>query len=195
MTEERRKRISKFASKVLRHEPDLIGLELDADGYVMVDDLLAGMARKGLRVSREELVEVVETNDKRRFSFSEDRRRIRAVQGHSVKLEGSTVSPAAPPAVLYHGTADRNVGSILAQGLVPVSRIHVHLSLDIATATAVGKRHGRPVIFKIDAARANADGIIFYLAENGVWLCDALPPIYLTPIGESETVIREEATR
>jgi len=179
MTDETLRRISKFASKVLRHQPELIGVQLDADGYVKVEDLLSGMARKGLRVSRAELEEVVETNDKRRFSFSEDGSKIRAVQGHSVKLEGSTVTRSTPPAVLYHGTADRNVASILQQGLIPGSRIHVHLSLDVATATVVGRRHGRPVIFSVDANRASADGIAFYLAENGVWLCDALPAVYL----------------
>jgi putative RNA 2'-phosphotransferase len=179
MNEETRKRISKFASKVLRHQPELIGLQLDADGYVMVEGLLAGMASRGLRVSREELEEVVETNDKRRYSFSEDGEKIRAVQGHSVRLEGATVTPATPPPTLYHGTADRNVESIVRQGLIPGSRIHVHLSMDVATATAVGRRHGRPVVFTIDAEKAAQDGVQFYLAENGVWLCDTLPAVYL----------------
>lgn len=187
MNAETVKRISKFASKVLRHQPDLIGLELDADGYVKVDDLLAGMARKGLRVSRDALEQVVETNDKRRFSFSEDGTRIRAAQGHSVRLGGSTVTPTAPPPVLFHGTADRNVAAILREGLIPGSRIHVHLSPDIATATAVGRRHGRPVVLEVDAARASAEGITFYLSENGVWLCDRLPAQYLVLSPEDRT--------
>ena len=180
MTDETRKRISKFASKVLRHQPGLIGAELDADGYMAVADLLAGMASNGMRVSREQLAEVVETNDKGRFGFSADGRKIRAVQGHSVALEGSTVTRADPPDVLYHGTADRNVAAIFREGLIPGRRIHVHLSKDVATATTVGSRHGRPVVLRIDAKHAAAAGVPFYLAENGVWLCDALPPKYLS---------------
>ena len=180
MTEEAIRRISRFASKVLRHEPGLVGAELDADGYMAVELLLRGMARKGMQVSFEDLVEVVETNDKRRFSFSEDRKKVRAVQGHSVRLAGSTVTPADPPPVLYHGTAERVVGAILREGLVPQSRIHVHLSKDVPTAIAVGRRHGKPVVLRVDAARAVADGVQFYLAENGVWLCDRLPPTYLS---------------
>jgi putative RNA 2'-phosphotransferase len=182
MTEETIKRISKFASKVLRHQPGLIGAELDADGYMGVDMLLAGMATKGLRVSRANLDEVVENNDKRRFSFSEDGTKIRAVQGHSVPLEGSTVTRATPPDILYHGTAETSVAAILRQGLIPGRRIHVHLSKDVETATSVGRRHGRPVILKIDAKRADADGVPFYLAENGVWVCDTLPAEYLSKV-------------
>src|SRR5437763_445048 len=182
LTDEIKRTVSKFASKVLRHQPGLIGAELDADGYMAVDALLAGMARKCVPISRAELEEVVETNDKRRFSFSEDGTKIRAVQGHSVQLEGSTVTPAAPPDVLFHGTAHRNVEAILREGLIPGRRIHVHLSKDVATATTVGRRHGKPHVFQIDARRASADGVAFYLAENGVWLCDALPPKYLSPV-------------
>jgi len=180
MTEEALKRISKFASKVLRHAPETIGATLDADGYIPVDDLLAGMASKGMRVSLDGLIEVVENNDKRRFGFSEDRTKIRAVQGHSVRLEGSTVTAAIPPAILYHGTAEGTVATILREGLIPQSRIHVHLSKDVVTAAAVGRRHGRPVVLLVDAERAAAEGVTFYLAENGVWLCDALPPSYLS---------------
>jgi putative RNA 2'-phosphotransferase len=186
MNEEQRKRISKFASKVLRHQPELIGAALDKDGYLPVDVLLAGMARNGMRVSRSDLDDVVALNDKKRFSLSPDGAKIRAAQGHSVQISGSTVTPAAPPPLLYHGTAERSVESILREGLRPGSRIHVHLSIDAETAVTVGRRHGRPVVLRIDAQRAHENGVAFYLAENGVWLCDALPLEYLA-IGTSES--------
>ena len=179
MTEADRRRASKFMSMALRHQPEVIGLNLDVEGYVPVDDLLKGMRRKGFQLQREDLDEIVETNDKKRFSFSKDGTKIRAAQGHSVDLEGSTVQERKPPDVLYHGTAEKTAPLIDDGGLRPMSRIHVHLSLDVETAIKVGSRRGRPVIFKVLAAKAHREGYRFYLAENGVWLTDSLPPDFL----------------
>ena len=91
--------------------------------------------------------------------------------------------PSVPPAVLFHGTASRNVDAIRAEGLKPGTRQQVHLSLDTETARRVGMRHGTPVIFRVDAARMHADGISFWQADNGVWLTDEVPPSYLVPVG------------
>jgi putative RNA 2'-phosphotransferase len=170
--------LSKFLSFVLRHKPDAIGLVLDPQGWVGIDDLIAKADAAGTRFSRDDLRRVVETNDKKRFSISDDGLRIRAAQGHSVSVELG-LAPREPPRVLYHGTATRFVASILSEGLKPQSRQHVHLSLDEATAQRVGQRHGKPAILLIDALGMHSEGMRFYVADNGVWLTDHVPPRFL----------------
>lgn len=170
--------LSKFLSFVLRHKPDSIDLVLDAQGWASVDALIAKSELAGTPFSREALLHVVETSDKKRFSLSADGQRIRAAQGHSVNVELGLL-PQEPPGVLYHGTASRFVESILSEGLKPQSRQQVHLSADEATARRVGQRHGEPVIFRIDALRMHTNGFRFYCAENGVWLTDQVPAHFL----------------
>ncbi|HEX6369059.1 MAG TPA: RNA 2'-phosphotransferase [Longimicrobium sp.] len=171
-------RMSRFVSKVLRHAPESVGLRLDEAGWVDVDDLLAAAARSGVALDRATLERVVAENDKQRFALSGDGVRIRASQGHSVPVELG-LAPAVPPDVLFHGTADRSLESIRAQGLVPGRRTHVHLSADEATAVNVGRRHGRPVVLRVEAGRMHRAGHAFYRSENGVWLTVAVPPEHL----------------
>lgn len=173
--------ISRFLSFVLRHEPGSIGLSLDDHGWADVDELLAKSRASGKSFSREQLLEVVATNDKKRFTLSPDQKRIRAAQGHSVEVDLG-LSPLVPPAHLYHGTASRFLDSIWREGLKPQSRQQVHLSADIATATAVGRRHGKPAILQVDSGRMAAAGHLFYRAENGVWLTDSVPVAFLTDV-------------
>ena len=171
--------LSKFLSFVLRHKPDAIGLTLDGQGWAGIDDLVAKGNAAGTRFGRDDLLNVVATSDKKRFSLSPDGERIRAAQGHSVAVELGLV-PREPPPVLYHGTATRFVESILGKGLKPQSRQQVHLSLDEVTARRVGQRHGKPVILKVDAMRMHAEGFKFFVADNGVWLTDEVPPEFLS---------------
>ena len=171
-------KVSKYLSKHLRHQPERLGLALEPGGWVAVDDLLRACAEHNFVLTRAELEEVVERNDKRRFAFDATGTRIRASQGHSVEVDLG-LAPAAPPAVLFHGTSDRSVESILRDGLSRRGRHHVHLSPDVATATRVGARHGRPVVLEVAAARMAADGHEFYLTANGVWLTLAVPAAYL----------------
>jgi putative RNA 2'-phosphotransferase len=171
--------LSKFLSFVLRHKPDAIGLTLDSQGWADIDELIGKANASGTPFSHADLLGVVETSDKKRFSISADRLRIRAAQGHSVSVELGLL-PKEPPPVLYHGTATRFAESILSEGLKPQTRQQVHLSLDEATARRVGQRHGKPVIFSVDAARMHAQGFNFFLADNGVWLTDQVPPQFLT---------------
>ena len=172
--------LSKFLSFVLRHKPDAIGLTLDPQGWVSIDELVEKGNAAGTRLGREDLLHVVATSDKKRFSVSDDGQRIRAAQGHSVAVELG-LSPQEPPSILYHGTATRFVHSILSEGLKPQARQQVHLSVDEATAHRVGQRHGKPVILKIEALRMHAKGFNFFLADNGVWLTDQVPPEFLAP--------------
>jgi putative RNA 2'-phosphotransferase len=171
--------LSKFLSFVLRHKPDAIGLVLDTQGWVGIDDLIAKAEAAGTRFSRDDLLHAVETSDKKRFTVSPDGLRIRAAQGHSVAVELG-LPPREPPPVLFHGTATRFVESIRREGLKPQQRQQVHPSLDEATAHRVGQRHGKPVIFTVDTMRMHAQGFAFYLADNGVWLTDHVPSQFLT---------------
>ena len=177
------KRISKFLSLVLRHRPETVGLELSPDGWVDVDELLSACRANGRSISRAVLNEVVATNDKRRFSFSDDGQQIRANQGHSVDVDLG-LEPVEPPERLYHGTVARFLEAIRREGLVRGNRQHVHLSADRQTADNVGQRRGRPVILVVESGRMHADGHKFYLSDNGVWLADAVPPEYLRFPGE-----------
>ena len=178
MTEARLVKISKYLSKHLRHDPERLGLTLEAGGWVGVDDLLAACARKQMTITRDELDTVVAQNNKQRFSFDETGARIRANQGHSVDVD-LQLEPVTPPDVLYHGTGHQSVDAILAEGLRKQNRHHVHLSADTETARAVGARHGRPNILVVDARAMHDAGHIFYRSDNGVWLADAVPPEFL----------------
>jgi putative RNA 2'-phosphotransferase len=178
LDEKRAVRTSKFLSLVLRHQPEAVGLVLDEGGWVDVAELIAACAAHGRRFSREELDHVVATNDKQRFAFSADGRRIRASQGHSVEVELG-LAAAAPPDVLFHGTAAATLPLILREGLKPMSRQDVHLSADPETAVRVGSRHGRPVVLAVDAAGLAAQRHVFRVSANGVWLTARVPPEWL----------------
>ncbi len=178
MTDERLIRVSKFLSNHLRHDPAGLGLTLAPGGWVDVDELLAACAKKNVRLTRDELNEVVAENSKQRFSFDETGARIRANQGHSVDVDLQLV-PATPPAVLYHGTGYLAAEAIRREGLRKMKRHHVHLSADGETARIVGARHGRPVVFLVDAQAMHDDGHTFFRSDNGVWLTDDVPPAYL----------------
>jgi putative RNA 2'-phosphotransferase len=171
--------LSKFLAKHLRHAPADLGLTLEPGGWVSVDDLLAASARAGFPIAYDDLIECVETNDKKRYSFDESGDRIRANQGHSTPVD-LQLEEATPPADLFHGTVDRFLTAILAEGLKKCKRHHVHLSKDIETARKVGARRGKPVILRVDAGRMHGEGFKFYLSTNGVWLTHAVPMSFIT---------------
>jgi putative RNA 2'-phosphotransferase len=168
--------LGKFIALVLRHQPDAAGLTLDKEGYAQVSALLANRAQP---MTREELDYVVATDSKGRYAYDNTRERIRANQGHSLRVDVG-LKQAVPPAKLYHGTADRSVNAILREGLKPMSRQHVHMSASEDTAVDVGGRHGKATVLLVDALDAHEDGIKFYLSENGVWLADVVPAQYLS---------------
>ncbi|HSI83847.1 MAG: RNA 2'-phosphotransferase [Candidatus Methylacidiphilales bacterium] len=172
---------SRFMSSVLRHNPDSVGIRLDANGWVKVEILLEALHRKGHNLSEKDLAELVRTNDKQRFAFSEDGERIRASQGHSVPIELG-LQPQTPPDTLYHGTIAKFWDGIMQHGLLKMKRTHVHLSPDIATAEKVGARHGKPLILSVATGRMHQEGHLFYHSENGVWLVHTVPPQYLTQL-------------
>ena len=180
MTDKEKVTISKFLSLVLRHKPDKAGITLDEHGWADVSVLLEGAKKTGrVAFSFDDLKYVVQNNDKQRFTFSDDFAKIRANQGHTIQVDVQ-MTEAQPPAILYHGTVTSSLKSILADGLLPMKRLHVHLSEDVDTAGIVGnRRKGGATILKIDAAGMHEAGHKFYLSANGVWLTDAVPAKYI----------------
>ncbi|MEP7279935.1 MAG: RNA 2'-phosphotransferase [Bacteroidota bacterium] len=172
------KHISKFMSLVLRHKPEQIGLYIDENGWASVQELVEKMNAKGVRTDSGTIYMLVESNEKKRFALNTDKTMIRASQGHSIEVE-LNLTALVPPVVLYHGTSNRFLQSILDHGLQKQTRNHVHLSATIETATAVGSRHGKPVVLAINAKAMHDAGFLFYLSANKVWLTDSVPSQYL----------------
>jgi len=169
-------KVSKYLSKHLRHQPDRIGITLDENGWVAVDELMRAADEHGFRITRAELDHVVAVNDKQRFTI--DGARIRANQGHTVEVD-LDLPPAEPPAYLYHGTVARSLDAIRTEGLRAMNRHHVHLSPDRETATRVGARRGRPIVLSVHAGAMHRSGHLFHVSSNGVWLTEAVPPEFL----------------
>ena len=179
INEKENKKISKFLSYVLRHKPESIDLKLDGNGWAETNDLLEKMKANTFEVSAEMLEHIVATNNKQRFSFNENKTKIRASQGHSINVE-LNLKAATPPEYLYHGTGEKFVSSILANGLQKRERQQVHLSKDTETAIEVGQRHGKPRVFIVEAAHMCSEGFLFYLSDNNIWLTDHVPAKYLS---------------
>lgn len=170
--------ISKYISLILRHKPEAAGITLDEHGWADVYDLIGGVKKKYPGFCFKLLEQIVETDNKQRYSFDEHRLYIRANQGHSIPVDVE-LEEKEPPEYLWHGTGEKYFESICKQGLIPKSRLYVHLSTDIDTAENVGKRHGMPEIFSVDAGQMYRDGYKFYLSKNGVWLTKEVPKKYL----------------
>jgi putative RNA 2'-phosphotransferase len=168
-------KISKYLSKILRHDPGKAGIELDGNGWADVKDLIS---KSGMSISVEELIYVVNSNNKKRFSFDKDKRRIRANQGHSIKVDVE-LEQRIPPVVLFHGTAKHKVESILGTGLNSGTRLHVHLTEDRELAMTTGKRKGDSVVLCVESKKMNDAGFPFFLSKNNVWLTKEVPPEYL----------------
>jgi len=168
---------SKYISLILRHKPETIGITLDEHGWANVDELIEGVNRTH-PLTRDLLEEIVHTDEKGRYSFNEDKTLIRANQGHSIPVDVD-LEEVCPPEFLFHGTGEKYVSSIDAQGLIPKSRLYVHLSENHDTAVKVGSRHGKAVVYKVLAEQMSKAGIPFYRSVNGVWLTKAVPIEYL----------------
>jgi putative RNA 2'-phosphotransferase len=178
MNEKQKNNLSKFISLILRHKPETIGISLDEHGWANVEELINGIKESGKEIDMNILEDIVRTDNKQRYSFNGDKRFIRANQGHSVKVDVE-LKEMQPPDFLYHGTANRFMDSIMNEGFKPMSRLYVHLSKDFDTAMAVGKRHGSPIVLKIDAKRMYEAGKKFYLSENGVLLTESVDKKYI----------------
>lgn len=171
------KSISKYMSLILRHKPETIGIALDEHGWARVSELIEGIS-KTHPFDKEMLEQIVATDSKQRYSFNEDKTLIRANQGHSIPVDVE-LKKAQPPEFLWHGTGEKYLASIEKTGLIPKSRLYVHLSTDEKTAIEVGRRHGKPFVYKVLSGKMFLDGHEFYLSKNGVWLTKQVPVEYL----------------
>lgn len=176
--------LGKFISLILRHDPKIINITLDENGWGNVDELIKGINKKGMHIDFNTLERMVYENNKQRYSFNDDKTKIRANQGHSIKVD-IELDEKIPPEYLYHGTATRFIDSIMESGVQKQSRQFVHLSTDLNTAYSVGKRHGKPIALKINAKVMFEDGYKFYLSKNAVWLTEFVPSKYISVVGGS----------
>ena len=167
----------KFIALILRHKPEVIGIHLDEHGWANVDELITGIA-KTQEFNMAMLEEIVRTDNKQRYSFNNDKTKIRANQGHSIPVDVE-LEQKTPPDILWHGTGEKYVSSIEAEGLIPKTRLYVHLSSDPDTAIKVGSRHGKPVVYEVTAKKMQEDGYVFFQSVNGVWLTKQVPVKYL----------------
>lgn len=171
-------KLSIFISLILRHKPETIGIKLDDYGYADVNELIEKINNTGRNINIEILEQIVKEDNKQRYSFNDDRSKIRANQGHSINIDVE-LKELEPPEYLYHGTATRFLDNIKNEGIIKQSRLYVHLSRDIDTAIKVGKRHGVPVVLKINTGKMYENGYKFYLSENNIWLCKYIPFEYV----------------
>ena len=178
MNDKEMTRASKFLSLILRHEPDRVGLKLGDAGWVGVKELLQAVNRHGVSLTLDQLAHVVATSDKKRFAFSEDGRRIRANQGHSIAVD-LRYQPQVPPEFLYHGTAIRFLPGIRRHGLQRMQRHDVHLSAETKVTVQVGSRHGKPALLIIRSGDMHRAGHVFTCSANGVWLVKHVPPEFI----------------
>lgn len=184
-------KISRFISLILRHKPEEIGIKLDEHGWAKVNELVRGVRVKYPDFNADILEEIVRTDEKQRYSFDDTHTLVRANQGHSIPVDVE-LEQVEPPRYLYHGTATKYMDSIWKNGLVAKSRLYVHLSGDQNTAYAVGKRHGKPVIYRVRARSMHDREFIFYRSENGVWLTKEVPVEFLEMMFAVDDLVPEE---
>ena len=178
-------KMSKFLSLILRHHPEVANIELDSHGWANTDRLL-----ENINLDREDLVEIVETDSKGRYSISEDGKSIRANQGHSINVD-LEFEKVMPPEHLYHGTSTDKLDSISQSGLLPMQRQYVHLSKDYSTALITGKRYGEPAVLEISSQKMSEDGYEFFRSVNGVYLTKFVPCKYIEVLDKEPSKIKQ----
>ena len=178
MEKQKEQVISKYLSFILRHSPSNIDLNLTHDGWANIEDLIKkSKLHQNLNFTKEELNFVVLNNNKQRFLLSKDMLQIKANQGHSIQIDLGLLD-IEPPNYLYHGTAIRFLDRILKEGLKPMSRHAVHLSLSYEIAESVGIRHGKPIVIRIKAKEMHLENFKFQCTANNVWLTKIIEPKY-----------------
>lgn len=173
--------ISVFLSLILRHTPEEIEINLDKNGWANVDILVEKFNEKFGKFTKDDLVKIVNEDDKKRYSFDKSLEKIRANQGHSICVDVE-LTEKIPPEKLYHGTATRFIDSIMREGLKSMSRQYVHMYDEIYLTREIGNRYGTLVILELDAKKMSNDGYKFLISENNVWLTKSVPSKYIRRI-------------
>lgn len=174
-------KLSKTVSYILRHHPEDFDLKLAADASVKTAELLEALKNKFKNITKSDLIQLVKNDPKGRFSFLEDRKRIRANYGHSIEGVNPDYQAVKAPEILYHGTRHKVKDKILAAGLKPMGRNYVHLSVEIKEAKKVAlRRTTEPIIFKVKAFKAYQNGQKFYKTAEDIYLTDEISAEYLS---------------
>jgi putative RNA 2'-phosphotransferase len=172
------KALSKQLSWILRHEAERLNLAIDPEGYVRLDELLGVIRRDNPEVKEADIRAAVEEVEQRKQRFSIAGEWIRANYGHSLTMRIAQ-EVAVPPDELFHGTTVAALEIILREGLQPMQRQYVHLTLDTDLARSVGSRHGKACLVRVDARQARAAGVVFYRANRSFWLAEQVPAAFL----------------
>ncbi|KAL2130405.1 hypothetical protein VTI74DRAFT_6514 [Chaetomium olivicolor] len=204
--------LSKALSKLLRHQAQSAGVELDKEGYAPLDKVLSWGPLRSLAPTFSEILAAVHNSDKQRFALKPNPSTnpslnasstdpshwlIRANQGHSIKLDSEhllkPLSPESPtpegalpiPPFVIHGTYFAFWPSIVSSGgLKPMGRNHVHFSTGLPEDTEAGV---------ISGMRRDAEVLVYVdversMREGGIkwWMSDN--GVVLTEGGEDGLV-------
>lgn len=179
---EKYKKTSQYLAYLLRHAPETAELDMDQHGWVDVTQLLKNAKpQNGTKLTLEMLQEIVTTDNKGRYRFSADGKKIKACQGHSIPWVEPELEIRTPPEYLYHGTTTEALNEIMESGaILRMSRHAVHMQEDISKAwdSATRRKNKKPVVIKIAAGDMAKDGFQFSISENGVWFCETVPKKY-----------------
>lgn len=174
------RKLSTYISLILRHKPEIIGLELDKEGYLNVDELIEGVKLTGRNIDLEKLKNIVNKDEKGRYSFNKSGDKIRANQGHSIEGLDLGLEVVKDFLTIYHGTSKSNSKSIKERGLLPMSREFVHLTADLETAKKVGSRHGNEVlVYSVNVKKMLENKMLIFKSKNNVYLSKHIPFEYL----------------
>lgn len=188
-------RLSKLLALFLRHRPEEAGLQIDAYGFVPLDEMLKAVQERYPEVVEADIHKLVAGAPQQRFEITE--RGIRAVYGHSffVEMDGE---PIQVPETLYMGCLRKEVDRFRSAGIKPVDRYYVHLSMTRETAAERSHQPGDACVIEVAAAKAQAAGHLFYQRGEVVLTLEvpaefvgeaqdvALPPGARRPVEESD---------
>lgn len=182
-----RQPVSMHLCRLLRHEPELVGLQVDAEGWADLDELVRKVKKYSL--TRELVQEIVETDDKGRYRISPDGNRIKCCQGHSIDWVKPRLEVREPPEFLYHGTTAKAWGLIQGSGgIQKMGRHHVHLhdDEDMAWNSANRRKQEKGVVLVIAAKEMHDAGMAFLTSENEIWFTEEVPVSYIWEVRREE---------
>lgn len=179
--------ISKALSYLLRHGAIKEKLNIDSNGFIPLNDILSHNRIKTHKATLEDVLRIVENNDKKRFTLKQQKENgessnegyvICANQGHSIESVSAdeTLVPLLDatdfPPVIIHGTYLNKLPLIYESGgLSKMNRNHIHFAYDNDPDKVVsGMRKSCNVLIYLDINKCIDQGIKFYRSANNVIL-------------------------